>query len=103
MNDPLNVSEKQWQAWVIKLARLSGYLCYHPYDSRRSAYGYPDITLVRPPRLIFAELKTEKGKPTEYQQMWGEALVKCPGVEYYLWRPSQWKEVRDILHEKVLA
>jgi hypothetical protein len=44
-------------------------------------------------RLIFAELKTERGKQTSEQKRWeGHLRVIRPVValEYYLWRPTDW-------------
>jgi hypothetical protein len=53
------ISEKEFQAQVLGLARLSGLLCYHTHDSRRSKPGVPDLVLARPPVDRFVELKTD--------------------------------------------
>jgi len=89
-------AEKPFMAQVIKLARLRNWLVYHTHDSRRSASGFPDLVLCRPPRLIFAELKSEKGKPTMEQVAWLDALSGC-GVEVFCWRPSDLERVAWIL------
>ena len=77
-------------------------LFYHPFDSRKSAAGYPDCTIVLPSqaRLIYAELKNYKGRPTAAQGMWLDRLscltvsVDTMGnydrVECYLWRPQHY-------------
>ena len=39
----LKETEKGFQAAVVELARLRGWLVYHTYDSRRSAKGFPDL------------------------------------------------------------
>ena len=62
-----------------------GWDAYHPWLSTHSASGYPDLTLVRPPRLVFAELKSERGKTTDAQDRWLERLARC-NAEAYLWR-----------------
>lgn len=94
----LAISEKQFQAQVLDLARLSGWLVYHTHDSRRSAPGFPDLVLLRPPRLVFAELKTEKGRIRPEQRAWVEALSGCTQApESYLWRPRDLEEVQGIL------
>ena len=55
--------------------------------------------MVREDRLIFAELKKEKGKTSPEQDAWLEAL-KITGAEVYVWRPSQLREVIQILQKK---
>lgn len=89
---PTALTEKQFQQQVVDLARLFGYFVYHTYDSRRSEAGYPDLTLLRGQRLIFAELKTEKGRIRPTQQVWLDAL-KAAGQEAYLWRPSMFETI----------
>ena len=93
----LQITEKQFMAQVVELPRALNWKIYHPYDSRRSSYGYPDLTMVRPPRVIFMELKNEKGRLTIPQEWWQDKLKKCPGVEYYLWRPRSWPEIEEVL------
>jgi VRR-NUC domain len=91
------VSEKQFQAQVVELARISGWLTYHTFDSRRSAPGFPDLVLVRPPRLIFAELKSEVGKFRPEQRVWLEVLKGCQRVEARLRRPEDWRAIETLL------
>lgn len=73
---------------VRELAARFGWQFYFTWSSRFSPKGFPDTALCRPPRLILAELKSEKGKVTPEQQTWADLLSQCPGVEYYLWRPG---------------
>ena len=92
------ITEKDFQATVIDLARTYGWIVGFTFDARKSEPGEPDLRMVRPPRVIFAELKTVKGKLTKGrwgnnrwfygQDEWGDALASCPGIEYYLWRPD---------------
>lgn len=91
-----SITEKAWQAQVLAIARVAGWLVYHPFDSRRSVPGFPDLTLVRGPRLIFAELKTQKGRITPEQQRWLDALGNA-SAEVYLWRPADHDEVTATL------
>lgn len=91
------VSEKAFQGAVLDIARVLGYRSYHTYDSRRSAPGLPDLLLVRPPRVIFSELKTQHGRVTAAQEQWLALLRDCPGVECYTWRPSDLEAIADIL------
>lgn len=91
------ISEKQFMAQVIALAKLHHWSTYHTFDSRRSGAGFPDLVCTRKGRILFIELKTEKGKLRPDQCHWLGALRDCPGVEVYLWRPSQWAEIEKVL------
>lgn len=82
------ITEKDFQRQVLDLARILGWAAYHPMLSKWSERGWPDVVLCKPPRLILAELKRENGKTTPHQDRWLEMLGRCPGVETYLWRPS---------------
>lgn len=83
----LAMSETDYYEQVRHLAQLFGWLIYHTYDSRRSYAGFPDTVLVRPPRIVYAELKREDGRVTKEQWAWFDAL-KASGAEVYIWRPS---------------
>lgn len=85
------ISEREFQAQVIQLARLLGWWAYHTHDSRRSNAGFPDLVLVRN-RVIYAELKTDRGAVRREQAEVMAALRKA-GAEVYLWRPAMWDEI----------
>lgn len=85
--------------------------------------GLPDIIAVRPPRLLFAEIKNEYGKPMPEQEAWLNDLRECVKIittapivkgkplsyynakkagtwilpEIYLWRPSDIEAIVEIL------
>ena len=90
------LTESNFQRTVIELAELHRWLVFHPYDSRRSAPGFPDLTMVRRGQLIFAELKTEKGNLTK-PQAWWLAGLKQAHPHVYVWRPSDWREIEEVL------
>ena len=92
-----DLTEKQWLHQVTDLAKLYRWRTYHPWLSIHSARGWPDLALVRPPRLVLAELKTDRGKTTPSQDEWLELLGACPGVEVYLWRPADFNDVVRML------
>ncbi len=96
------ITEKAFESQVKELAKLFGYLYYHTWRSFHSPSGFPDCVLVRlepEPRLIFIELKSEKGLPTIDQRFWLRILQQLPKpVECYLWKPSDWDEITEILH-----
>ena len=69
-----------------------------PYSGHK---GLLDYQAVRPPRLLYFELKSETGELSPSQQEWYNALKACQVVRYvnedneeiylpevYLWRPS---------------
>jgi hypothetical protein len=89
------ISEASFQAQVKSLAYIHGWSLHHsqPSMTRTGRYittgstGFPDIVMAHEQRgLIFAELKTEKGKASEAQLHWLRTLH--PHAECYLWRPS---------------
>ena len=91
--------EADFQADVLELAGLTGWLSYHAYDSRRNAAGWPDLALVKPPRLLLVELKTTRGRLRPEQRVWLTALSACPGVEVAVWRPRDWPMIeRALIH-----
>ncbi len=94
------VTERQFQTQVVQLAHLSGWRCYHTHDSRRSAPGFPDLVLVRTPRLVFAELKSENGRIRPEQQAWLEVLQQVERApEAYLWRPGDFGDIQSTLRK----
>lgn len=90
------MTEKQWQAQVIELARLYQWWIFHPFDSRKSSHGWPDLTLIRPPEFVLAELKTEKGRLSTAQTDVIERLRAC-GLDVAVWRPSDFDHVHERL------
>lgn len=78
---------------VRALAQRFGYRVYHTRDSRGSDEGFPDLVLVGPERIIFAELKTRTGKLTERQAVWLDMLRHTGKVDVYLWRPGDWPAI----------
>lgn len=93
---PGSISEQAWQVQLLELATLYGWRNYHPYDSRRSVPGWPDLVLVRPPELLYVELKTDKGRVSPAQKVWLYDLARC-GCEVYVWRPAQFEQIHERL------
>jgi hypothetical protein len=95
METALPLTEKQFMAQIIELARLKNWLVYHVFDSRRSESGWPDIVLCKD-RVIFVEVKTQKGRLSPAQKSWLDALEKA-GAECYVWRPADWPAIEKLL------
>jgi hypothetical protein len=83
------VTERELQSAVIEAATLFRWRHYHTHDSRRSAAGFPDLVLCKPPRTLFVELKSEKGRLSPEQTEWLQDLEKA-GQEVRIWRPEDW-------------
>jgi hypothetical protein len=88
--EPKKLNEKDLTRAVAQTAKDWGWLRYHTHRSDFSPAGYPDETLIRGPRLVIAELKSDNGVVSDKQREWLDALAAVPGIEVYLWRPSDW-------------
>ena len=97
------MKESYFQSQVIMLAKLHGWLVMHTraVEIRPGVWktplqghaGFPDLVLCHESRgVIFAELKSDKGKLSAMQVVWSEALTVA-GQEVYCWRP---KDIEDI-------
>ena len=101
------VSEQDLFNQILDLAHIYHWRCAHfrPAMTERGwrtavagdGAGYPDLCMVRLTRVLYAELKSEKGKVTEEQQEWLDALKQTGKVEVYVWRPSDFYEIAEIL------
>ncbi len=104
------ITETEFQAQVVRAARMFRWMVSHMTLPQRSEPGVPDLLMVRPPRVIFAELKSETGRLDARQRYsprtgralpnqkdWKDALEGCIGVEYFLWKPSNWDEIVEVL------
>jgi hypothetical protein len=89
-------SEAHFQSRVIRLARLLGWKVFHLLDPIGSPAGFPDLLLRRPPRLVWAELKSEHGRVRPPQRAFLDELRAC-GQEAYTWRPSNWDQIKAVL------
>lgn len=96
---PEDCKEKVLQAWVRKRAENRGWTCWCTLRSQGSPPGQPDLILVRPPRVLFVELKSSSGTLRPSQRLARTLLSDCPGVEYYLWRPKDQGEIIEVLRD----
>ena len=96
-------TEAQFSEWLRQLCAVRHLFAYHAHDSRHSAAGYPDWTIVlRDGGLVFAELKRERGELSRDQLLWGAALSgveEATGgrVRYRVWHPSDAPEIERLL------
>lgn len=100
------ITEAAWQKKVITEAKANGWLVAHVEKAQRrpgkwttpTTTGFPDLVLAKPPRVVFLELKRQRGsKPTADQIEWIVALQACGEVEAFIARPSDAAEVVALL------
>jgi hypothetical protein len=113
MNDP-QPSEKIFQAQVMQVAARYGWRQAHFRPSMTSNgrwltamsgdAGYPDLTLAHPTKgIIFAELKTDRGRVSVEQDLWHKFLHAGAyvGTSVQLWRPRDLDQIVEILFKGV--
>lgn len=98
----LTMTEVQLQDAIVDLAHTLGWSVAHFRPARTSkghrtpvqydAAGFPDLVLVRT-RVIFAEVKSERGSLTHAQVAWIQRLSNA-GSEVYVWYPRHWASGR---------
>ena len=89
-------TEREFQQRVTEFARMNGWSVYSVPDSRRATLsGYPDLTMWRTTdqRLVFAELKRERGRISPAQEIILGELRALRKAEVVVWRPSDWPEI----------
>lgn len=91
------LTEAQLSGLVVELARLGQWRRYHTWSAKKSPRGFPDWIFVKGSRMVAAELKSETGQLRPEQREWLDALSEVPGVEVYLWRPSDFDEIAEVL------
>ena len=107
----LSMSENVFLDLVLRLAKMNGWRVAHfrTAQTPRGGFitavqadgkGYPDLTMVRGDRLVFAELKAERGSMEPEQKEWITDL-KTTGAEVYKWKPRDWENIVIILGKGV--
>ncbi len=79
-----------------------GLLFYHPFLSKRSTPGWPDVAIVHPDGgpLYLWELKSASGTITPAQRRWLDALERVTRVETGVYRPQDWARMQHLLVER---
>lgn len=99
--------ESQFQRRVTDLAEELGWQWLHlGHDPRGRnnqgargtlVKGFPDLMLVRNGVLIFAELKAQKAPPPTVTQQLVLGTLGGTGARTYVWRPSDWNQILEVL------
>jgi len=91
------ITEKQFESQVKDLAIMFNWFYYHTWRSIHSPAGFPDCVMIRDERVIVVELKSEKGKVSPQQEQWLNAFRATKMAEVYVWRPSDFDKIVEIL------
>ena len=92
-----SISERDFQAQIVELARALGWRVYHTRDSQGSAPGFPDLIMIRGATLLAMEVKSAKGKEAPAQQEWIAAFKQVRYVVADFIYPKHWDQVEDTL------
>ena len=103
-----NMTEEEFSKQIEGLLDLYGWHWTHFRPARRldgswrtavsGHKGFMDYVAVREGRLLFLEIKSEKGIVSDEQSVWLTALA-ATRAEVYVWKPSQWDEIVSVLRE----
>lgn len=101
------VTEKTWTKQVVELGKTFGWTIHHTLTAwgksgkpitLQGDKGMPDLLMIKPPRVVFIELKRQGvNRMTPEQEAWMELLKACPGVEAYIFRPGDVDKVAGVL------
>jgi hypothetical protein len=87
------MTESEQLALITKWAQQHRVLMHHCRDSRgcTGSPGLPDVILVGPGGLLFAELKTSNGglRPGQTDWRW---MLRAAGGQTVLWLPSHFRD-----------
>ena len=105
MRLPGQPTEREFSDAVVEYARLCGWRVHRDPYWRPTATdaGYPDLTLARDGKVIFAELKVGRGRRTKAQECWAIAIYGMESPKsaelcrYYEWRPDDWPMIEAVL------
>ena len=94
----IKVTEADLREQIRDLCKIFGWRFLFTWTSIHSPKGMLDLFLINAEqkRVIFAELKSEKGKMTPEQQQVFDVLKAC-GTEVYVWRPGDIEGIAEIL------
>lgn len=106
IGEVFKVNEKALQNAVVELAKLYGWRVHHTRPAQMPSgkwatpiqghAGFPDLVLLRPPEILFVELKSAIGRTSPQQDEWLADLTAA-GLEVHLWRPRDISTIKERL------
>lgn len=104
-------TEAEWSNLVVARFRDAGWMCFHAERGRgrdgdwmtnTSDPGLPDWLFIRPPTVLFVELKRQRNrKPAPEQVRVIAALQACTTVEGYFARPADFPALMALCDQSV--
>lgn len=95
--------------WHVASFRTSQQAGRYMTAARYDGVGYPDLTMIhKKGAILFVEVKTETGRLSKEQKVWGHKLGEATsemfehsnptyGVHYYVWRPRDSDNIMSVL------
>ncbi len=65
---------------IVQTAQLHGWYWFHDTDSRRNNAGLPDLILIKPPRVLFVEVKGDGDRLRPEQAHVLDLLAECDTI-----------------------
>ena len=101
------MSEAELQASVIELAHVRGWMVahfranvliqrkdgntYRATPVQADGAGFPDLVLCRRDRVLFVELKAQRGVLSPAQARWlANLALALPDGSVFVWKPADW-------------
>jgi len=97
------MTEKELTRVLVSAAKECGWKVYHTFLSKWSSPGFPDLFMARGSQALAWELKSEKGKVSDSQQEWLDALALVPGIDVRVVRPADLEEAYRFLVEQSMG
>jgi hypothetical protein len=102
-------SEAEWMVTIGDALDVTGWAWIHHRPARRkdgkwttptqgnSSKGFPDLVCIRPPRVLWIEVKTNAGRATREQTAWIESLRSSGQEAYILHFPRDWHRFDNLI------
>ena len=106
-------SETEFQKHVIALSQGLGFVVAHFRNVRvqrangsvsyqtpvqADGAGFPDLVVAGHGRVVFVELKANKGRIRPEQEAWIN-MLREGGATVFVWKPKQWSEIAELLEK----
>ncbi len=91
----VKITEADIRRQVRDYLRIKGWFCFHILQGLGAYRGISDLIAVKDGRVLFVELKTARGRQSEYQKEF-QADLEAAGGEYLLCRGIEDLQERGI-------